>query len=144
MRNGGVIEGAADVDDVLRTAARDALHGVGEQLAGKAMASGCRGGWADGVASCWHRDVWRRADECWQRTKVNGYGRNRRRDDVLEENDLGIEVMGVATERVKLGSYGRCGVRWRAGSTDLSYARCHESDEWLGLPIGALAGGGYR
>ncbi|KAL6000460.1 hypothetical protein ACLOJK_024159 [Asimina triloba] len=41
---------------------------------------------------------WTRAAQVME-TKVDDYGRNRRRDDIFEENDLGIEVMGVATER---------------------------------------------
>ncbi|KAL5986577.1 hypothetical protein ACLOJK_014910 [Asimina triloba] len=75
-------------------------------------------------------------------TKADGYGRNRRRDDVLEENDLGIEVIGVAMERAKLGWYGRCSRHRRAAMTDPWRARCWRHDEQLRWLFGTLTDGG--
>ncbi|KAL5986422.1 hypothetical protein ACLOJK_014755 [Asimina triloba] len=193
MRNGGVVEGAADIDDMLRMTTCDALHGVGGgirlqrrlgkwsgvvlasrrvEVGGRVLAvvlqwvminnqrpqpddPGICGSYAavddqDYMIQAFLMSIGSGGGEQRQEevspadggfmlvgvgakaggvsngrpgstdpglptteTKADGYRRNRRRDENdLSSNDMnqsGIEVMGVAMERVKLDSYGCCG-----------------------------------
>ncbi|KAL5979276.1 hypothetical protein ACLOJK_019174 [Asimina triloba] len=166
MRNdGGVVEGAAVVDDVLRT-------GVGSGISLKRRL----GGWSGVMqaVACVGRVVWRRADECWQRV-CNRPDEHRQRlwrrrgrwqrdrlteasteatsadstgsmvdgtGGVVDGLDRPIQASPGGDGEGRLASCGRCDHRWLAALTDLECARCFRRDERLGLGRGWPGDGG--